>query len=126
MSTFFSDLMFQPFLFTVNRLYEIGFSVPNPVMRVEQIDSTGPSAHQIPGIIKGPKHLVAVQQYSEPSKHKLRETMSWMQGPIDPPPLHPNLEEPKHSIVRTMPFQFNSGHLVIKETTRLYRSIGSR
>ena len=49
--------------------------------------------------------------------------MSWMQGPIDPPPPHPNLE------VRTRAFygvhnalQYNYGHLVIMEMTRLYRS----
>jgi len=38
------------------------------------------------------KHVIAVEQCSEPSNQKLRETMSWMQGPIDPPPPHPNLE----------------------------------
>ena len=74
-------------------------------------------------VYREPKHVDAFEQCSESSNHKLRETMSWMQGPIDPPPPHPNLEVRTRSFYdahNSLPVQFWP-HFIM-ETTLLYRS----
>ena len=56
------------------------------------IMSAMPGSRCVLGVIyKYLDHVVHAEHCKQPAKPKLRQTMSWMQGPIDPPP-HPNLE----------------------------------
>ena len=117
MTRLFSDLMYHLVHFSVNRVFEIDFFSAQSFhaqLQLAFLYTLTREANWLHWtkscvVYREPKHVVAVEQCSEPSNQKLRETMSWMEGPIDPPPPHPNLEVRTRSFYgahNALPVQF--------------------